>query len=87
METPNPKCSGCLCYWKPDETDIKSSGMFYKLCKSCRKRNKERTLNYHLQNVCIYCKIDLIDKNFSSCIDCRAIHKKLYKEKKLNKTS
>ena len=75
METLNPKQSGCLCYWKPDATDIKSSGMFYKLCKNCRKRNQDRYLNYHLQNVCICCKIDLIDKAFKSCIDSRATHK------------
>ena len=34
--TPNPKCKGCNCYWKPTETDIKSSGLPYKTCKKCR---------------------------------------------------
>ena len=36
MNTPNPKCSTCKCYWKPDETDVKSSGLIYKCCKKCR---------------------------------------------------
>jgi len=39
--TPNPKCSNCKCYWKPDETDIKSSGLFFKTCKRCREYNKK----------------------------------------------
>jgi len=39
-ETPNPKCNRCKCYWKPDETDIKSSGLQYKTCKKCRTYNK-----------------------------------------------
>ena len=40
METPNPKCPRCKCYWKPLETDIKSSGLFYKTCNKCRQKNK-----------------------------------------------
>ena len=36
MEAPNPKCPRCLCYWKPTETDIKSSGLPYKTCIKCR---------------------------------------------------
>ena len=36
QETPNPKCNKCKCYWKPDETDIKSSGLCCKTCKKCR---------------------------------------------------
>ena len=37
METSiNPKCTKCRCYWKPDETDIKSSGLCCKTCKKCR---------------------------------------------------
>ena len=36
QKTPNPKCSSCLCYWKPVETDIKSSGLPYKTCVKCR---------------------------------------------------
>ena len=41
METPNPKCSNCKCYWKPDETDIKPSGLYFKTCKKCREKNKK----------------------------------------------
>ena len=41
MQTPNPKCNRCKCYWKPDETDIKTSGLPCKTCKKCRaKKNK-----------------------------------------------
>ena len=36
QQTPNPKCSGCKCYWKPDETDIKSSGFPFRTCRKCR---------------------------------------------------
>jgi predicted secreted protein len=32
----NPKCGKCKCYWIPDDTDIKSSGLHYKCCKKCR---------------------------------------------------
>jgi len=41
----NPKCSKCYNYWKPDDDDIKSSGLPYKTCKKCRIYNK----NYHLE--------------------------------------
>ena len=41
METPNPKCGTCKCYWKPDETDIKPSGLQYKTCKKCRENGKK----------------------------------------------
>ncbi len=40
METPNPKCNRCKCYWKPCETDIKSSGLPYKTCNKCRTPSK-----------------------------------------------
>jgi DNA repair exonuclease SbcCD ATPase subunit len=42
MSIPNPKCTSCKCFWKPDETDIKSSGLIYKTCKRCREKVKER---------------------------------------------
>lgn len=38
MTTPNPKCTSCRCYWKPEENDIKSSGLVYKTCKKCRSQ-------------------------------------------------
>jgi len=40
MNTPNPKCPRCRCYWKPDETDIKTSGILAKTCKKCRMTQK-----------------------------------------------
>lgn len=56
--TPNPKCTRCNCYWKPDETDIKSSGLVCKTCKKCRengkkytKENTDKIKEYHKQNV------------------------------------
>ena len=36
-EKPNPKCVSCKCYWKPDYDDMKSSGVYYKSCRRCRK--------------------------------------------------
>lgn len=41
-QTPNPKCSCCECYWKPDETDIKTSGLPFKTCKKCRVRQTDK---------------------------------------------
>jgi len=37
----NPKCGTCKSYWKPDETDILTSGLLAKCCKKCRIRQKE----------------------------------------------
>ena len=44
-KTPNPKCTRCRCYWIPDETDIKSSGLVCKCCKKCREYEKKYTKN------------------------------------------
>ena len=45
MNTPNPKCPRCKCYWKPDETDIKTSGLVAKTCKKCRlSQKKEKSI-------------------------------------------
>jgi DNA-directed RNA polymerase subunit M/transcription elongation factor TFIIS len=45
MNTPNPKCPRCKCYWKPDETDIKTSGLLAKTCKKCRiSQKKEKSI-------------------------------------------
>ncbi len=41
VETPNPKCFKCRCYWKPKESDKKSSGLNYKTCHKCRKYDKK----------------------------------------------
>jgi hypothetical protein len=60
-ETQNPKCKGCLCYWKPDESDIKPSGITYKTCKKCRDKKckygkenvnkiKEHKKQYYIEN-------------------------------------
>ena len=46
-DTPNPKCSKCKCYWIPDETDIKSSGLYCKTCKNVEiviKNGTKKTL-------------------------------------------
>jgi hypothetical protein len=42
QKTPNPKCTKCKCYWKPDDTDIKTSGLYFKTCKKCRENDKQR---------------------------------------------
>lgn len=52
-QTQNPKCSKCKCYWKPDETDTKSSGLYFKTCKKCREKNNknaEYMKQYRLEN-------------------------------------
>ena len=46
--TPNPKCSNCKCYWKPDEMDIKSSGLFFKTCRKCGERQEETRNSIHV---------------------------------------
>ena len=47
---PNPICGSCKCYWKPDETDIKSSGLVCKSCKKCRQYKKESCKKYREEN-------------------------------------
>jgi hypothetical protein len=48
--TPNPKCSRCHCYWKPDENDVKSSGLVCKSCKKCREYKKKNNKKYYEKN-------------------------------------
>ena len=61
--TPNPKCSQCSCYWQPDDTDIKSSGLHYKTCKKCRERDttyqlkRQETRNEKIDCECGGCYI------------------------------
>jgi len=49
--TPNPKCTRCKCYWKLDETDIKSSGLVCKTCKKCRENGKKNNKKYYQDNI------------------------------------
>ena len=49
--TPSPKCPRCKCYWKPDETDIKSSGLVCKCCKKCREYGKKKSKKYYEDNL------------------------------------
>ena len=49
-QIPNPKCNRCHCYWKPDETDVKSSGLVYNTCKRCRDKKKEHNKKYRENN-------------------------------------
>jgi hypothetical protein len=60
METPNPKCNRCKCYWKPDETDIKPSGLYAVSCKKCRIYQKM----IREKNKCEH------DRKKSHCKDC-----------------
>ena len=56
-KTPNPKCSKCKCYWKPEETDIKSSGLPFKTCKKCREHNqRDKIKRYDYYNEDIACE-------------------------------
>jgi hypothetical protein len=53
-QIPNLKCGSCKCYWKPDETDIKSSGLYFKTCRKCRDKNAknaEYMKQYKLENI------------------------------------
>jgi hypothetical protein len=61
--TPNPKCSSCLCYWKPTETDFKSSGLPYKTCIKCREIAQAYRDNKD-------CFIEVIECPCGSCV-CR----------------
>ncbi len=75
QNTPNPKCSSCLCYWKPTENDIKSSGLPYKTCIKCRRKVlcecgaviQKHHMSSHLQTN--YHKVDLLIKNNRQIID------------------
>ena len=49
MDT-NPKCSCCKCFWKPDETDVKTSGLVYNTCKRCRELAKQKNKKYKEEN-------------------------------------
>jgi len=42
METPNPKCKVCCCFWKPEGKDIKPSGLVAKSCPRCRKYQQDK---------------------------------------------
>ena len=58
--TPNPKCTRCKCYWKPDETDIKTSGLVCKTCKKCRANDLKNSNNNKCEHnrrrtICIEC--------------------------------
>jgi hypothetical protein len=46
----NPKCTACKCYWKPDETDVKTSGLVYNTCKRCRDISKANNKKYRELN-------------------------------------
>jgi hypothetical protein len=37
----NPRCGSCKSFWKPDDTDIKTSGVIFKTCKRCRDKNNK----------------------------------------------
>ena len=37
----NPKCTSCKRFWKPEDTDIKLSGLYLKCCKTCRNKQKQ----------------------------------------------
>ena len=54
--TPNPKCTRCKCYWKPDETDIKTSGLVCKTCKKCRANDLKKKCEHNRQrSICRDC--------------------------------
>ena len=46
----NPKCTACKCFWKPDETDVKTSGLVCRTCKRCRDISKANNKKYRELN-------------------------------------
>ena len=56
----NPKCSVCKSFWKPDETDMKSSGLVCKSCKRCREYSRKKNNQYKCEH----------NKRQTSCKDC-----------------
>jgi len=71
--TPNPKCSGCKCFWKPDETDIKPSGLFFKTCKKCRTKRKAKCEHDRQKSQCRECGGSQIcehERQKSTCREC-----------------
>jgi len=43
----NPKCLSCQLYWKPEDSDIKPSGLYYKCCKKCRNKGKQYRIKHN----------------------------------------
>jgi hypothetical protein len=78
QSTPNPKCPRCKCYWKPDDTDIKSSGLYCKTCKKCREiqkksREKNKCPHNKQKQRCKECdgsQICIHNKRKSQCKEC-----------------
>jgi len=72
--TPNPKCTRCKCYWKPDETDIKTSGLVCKSCKKCRANDlKNKCEHNKRRSTCRECGGSQIcehNKRRSTCREC-----------------
>ena len=76
--TPNPKCTRCKCYWKPDESDIKTSGLVFKSCKKCRaidlkKKNDNKCEHNRQKSQCKDCGSSNIcehNRIKSQCKDC-----------------
>ena len=58
METPNPKCCVCGCYWTPTENDVKPNGLVSKSCTRCKEYQKNRN------NKCEH------NRRKTQCIEC-----------------
>jgi len=69
METPNPKCPRCKCYWKPDETDIRTSGLFAKTCKKCRTNQQKYKTELKKEDI----EINTDNKKTNKCIICKEL--------------
>lgn len=80
-ETKNPKCNRCKCYWKPDEADVKSSGLYCKTCKKCRDYqkqnvNKNKCEHNKIKRQCKECggvSICIHNKHKSICRECDGV--------------
>jgi hypothetical protein len=77
QETPNPKCSHCLCYWKPDELHVTTSGLPCKTCKKCREQTrKDKAKNYEEYHRKIDCDCG---GSYTQYNEARHIHRKISK--------
>jgi len=74
----HPKCGACKCYWKPEDTDINPSGLYYKSCKKCRtnvmdRLNKTKCEHNRFKSQCKECGGSCFcehNKRKSECKEC-----------------
>jgi len=79
METPNPMCNVCGCYWIPTDKDIKPNGLVSKSCKRCKEyqqkiRDNNKCQHNREKSRCKECggsQICLHNREKSRCKECK----------------